>query len=129
MHIDPATGKPRELPDESAIRRLIEEAIAPERARYGEIAQVTRQAGDSPSASIETTTGVTIELDWNTLSLQQSGRDTRRIDTLYRIHYLQWTGVKTLDRVLGVIGLASLVALAFLGVRLAFGGRSRSAAA
>ena len=117
--LHPTTLNPRELPDDSAIRRLIEEAIAPERARYGEIARVTRNPGDPPTASIETTTGVTIELDWNNLSLQQSGRDTRRIDTLYRIHYLQWTGIKVLDRVVGVAGLASLVALAFLGLRLA----------
>ena len=124
MQLDPTTSRPRELPDDAAIRQLIEDAIAPERARYGDIASVTRHTGDSPSASIETTTGVKIDLDWTTLALQQSGRDTRRIDTLYRIHYLQWTGIRSVDRVLGVVGLALLIALAILGVRLALSRRT-----
>jgi len=122
-HLDPATLGARELPDESAIRRLIAEAIELEHARYGDVAVVERHAGESPSASIETTTGVKIELDWSTLSLQQSGRDTRRIDALYRVHYLQWTGIRVVDRVLGIAGLATLVVLAFFGLRLAFPAR------
>ncbi len=122
-HLDPATARERPLPDEAAIRRLVDDAIRDEKARYGEIVAVTRQEDDAPSASIRTATGVTIELDWTTLALRQSGRDTRRIDLLYRIHYLQWTGVGPLDRALGVVGLTSLVILAGLGVRLAFGGR------
>jgi hypothetical protein len=119
VQLDPATLQKRELPDEAGIRRLIGDAIAAEHDRYGDIASVERHPGDAPSATITTTTGVTIELDWATLSLQQSGRDTRRIDALYRVHYLQWTGIKALDRVLGVIGLASLLVLAFFGLRLA----------
>ncbi len=121
--LDPATLRARELPDEDAIRRLIDDAIAAERGRYGEIALVVRHLDDSPGASIETTTGVKIELDWARLALQQSGRDTRRIDALYRVHYLQWTGFAVLDRVLGVMGLASLLALAILGLRLALPAR------
>ena|SRR5258705_2926592 len=120
LHLDPTTQRARELPDETGIRKLIGDAIAPERARYGDIASVTRHPDDSPSASIETTTGVKIDVDWTTLALQQSGRDTRRIDTLYRIHYLQWTGIRLVDRAFGVVGLASLIVLAILGFRLAF---------
>ena len=126
-HLDPATLAARELPEEAAIRRLIGEAIAKDHDRYGDIVTVSRQPGDSPSASIKTTTGVDIELDWTTLALQQSGRDTRRIDALYRIHYLQWTGLKTLDRIVGGVGLASLIVLAILGLRLAFSGRRAGA--
>lgn len=118
-HLDPATVRPRGLPGEDALRRLVLDAITPGDTRYGEIAAVTRQEGESPSAVVTTTTGVEIELDWTTLGLNQSGRDTRRIDALYRIHYLQWTGVGLLDRVLGVVGLASLLGLAVLGPRLA----------
>jgi len=124
VQLDPATLSARELPDESDIRRLIADAIAQEQGRYGEIASVARHPGDAPSATIETTTGVTIELDWATLGLQQSGRDTRRIDALYRVHYLQWTGFKPVDRILGVVGLASLLVLAFFGLRLAFAARA-----
>jgi hypothetical protein len=121
--LDPATLRSLELPDDSAIRRMVQDAIASDRTRYGEIASIIRDERDGSSISIATTTGVEIDLDWNTLALNQSGRDTRRIDALYRIHYLQWTGIRLLDRVLGIIGLASLVALAILGLRLAFGGR------
>ena len=118
-HLDPATSRPRELPDQTAIRRLLEDCVVSRKARYGQVTSVVRHAGAEPSASITTSTGVEIELDWTTLALSQSGRDTRLIDTLYRIHYLQWTGVRVLDRMLGVIGLASLVILAALGLRLA----------
>ena len=119
-HLDPGTVRERPLPDGAGIRRLVEDAVRDDPARYGEILTVARHEGESPSASIRTTTGVTIELDWTTLALRQSGPDTRRIDRLYRIHYLQWTGVGPLDRILGVVGLTSLVLLAALGVRLAF---------
>jgi hypothetical protein len=59
-------------------------------------------------------------LDWKRLSLQQHGRDTDRIDRLYKIHYLQWTGEKTVDRILGLAGLVLLLVLTGLGARLAF---------
>ncbi|HKQ60281.1 MAG TPA: hypothetical protein VJS92_03285 [Candidatus Polarisedimenticolaceae bacterium] len=119
-HLDPATLAPLPLPDETGIRRLVEDAIATNRVRYGDVVSVVRDDGSPPSATVRTSTGVEIQLDWSGLELQQSGRDTRRIDGLYRIHYLQWTGVRTLDRVLGAAGLASLLLLAALGVRLAF---------
>lgn len=117
-HLDPATGRPRALADEAGIRTLLREAITADASRYGAIATVTRR--DDGTASALTTTGVTIDLDWATLGLSQSGRDTRRIDALYRIHYLQWTGIGVVDRVLGVVGLVSLLALAAFGLRLAF---------
>lgn len=121
-HLDPVGLERRALPDEATLRRLVEDATAPERDRYGEIAAVARAEGEIPTATIKTTTGVEIELEWNTLTLRQSGRDTRLIDTLYRIHYLQWTGIRLLDRVLGIVGLVSLITLAGLGARLAVGG-------
>jgi len=124
-HLDPATRLPRELPDDRSIGRLVGDAISRDHARYGEITSILRHPGENPTASIRTTTGATIDLDWTTLALQQSGKDTRRIDTLYRIHYLQWTGVGVVDRVLGVMGLASLVVLALFGLRLAFPSRRR----
>ena len=120
-HLDPGSLRPRPLPDDTSLRRLLADAIASETARYGEIISLARHDDDPPSATFETSTGVTIELDWSGLSLQQSGRDTRRIDRLYRVHYLQWTGIGPLDRVLGVAGLLSLITLAILGLRLVFG--------
>ena len=54
------------------------------------------------------------------MGLQQKGRDTDRIDLLYRIHYLQWTGFKNVDKVIGFTGLVLLLALTSLGAWLAF---------
>ena len=45
---------------------------------------------------------------------------TDRIDLLYRIHYLQWTGIKKLDNVLGMLGIALVIVLTTLGAWLAF---------
>jgi hypothetical protein len=59
-----------------------------------------------------------IKLNWPTLSLSQRGPDTDRIDILYRIHYLQWTGNVIADRILGSAGIVILLALAFFGARL-----------
>jgi hypothetical protein len=123
-HLDPDTLRARALPDEAGIRALLRDALASDPGRYGEITSVVRH--DDSTAAATTTTGVAIDLDWTTLGLSQSGPDTRRIDALYRIHYLQWTGIGAVDRVLGVAGLGSLVALALLGLRLAIPRRPRA---
>ncbi len=70
---------------------------------------------------ISTDTGVEVTLDWNRVTLQQKGRDTDRIDRLYKVHYLQWTGVKGIDRALGFAGLSLVLVLTAFGVRLALG--------
>jgi hypothetical protein len=110
---DPATQRPRPAPSPDEMRALIGDAIHG-KARYGEVVSVK-------GLTARTSTGVEITLDWSTLSLQQRGADTDRIDRLYKIHYLQWTGIKAMDRVLGAAGLACLLLLTLLGVRLAFG--------
>ena len=119
-NLDPATLEPRPLPDDDGIRRLVIDATAADAARYGEIASIVRQDGNPASAVVRTTRGVRIDLDWSSLALRQNGRDTRLIDGLYRAHYLQWSGVEVVDRALGIGGLVSLLALAVLGLRLAF---------
>ena len=48
----------------------------------------------------------------------QHGADTARIEWLYRIHYLQWTGNRTVDRVLAVLGLALIWAALIPGLVL-----------
>lgn len=115
-HYDPATLRLRPAPSPQQVRSLITDAVRG-KTRYGDIATVT-------GLSAKTSTGVTINLDWNTLSLDQRGPDTDRIDLFYRIHYLQWTGLKILDRALGGVGLALLLVLTLFGLRLAFGPRS-----
>jgi hypothetical protein len=110
---DPATLRPRRQPTPQEVRALIDDAVRENRQRYGQIVSVNGQTA-------RTSTGVKIQLDWSSLSLQQRGADTDRIDLLYRIHYLQWTGIKSIDRILGIAGLALLLTLTILGFRLAF---------
>lgn len=111
--VDPATGADRPLPPPEQVRALLADAISGERReRYGDIARLD-------GAKATTTTGATLELDWPSLSIAQRGADTERIDALYRLHYLQWTGARPLDRALGLLGLVALFALALAGLRLA----------
>ena len=120
VHLDPATLRIAPVPNQDKLRLLFEDAFSANPDRYGRVATQTDRTA-------RTTTEVEVTLDWNRLTLQQRGRDTDRIDALYRVHYLQWTGVKALDKILGAIGLLLLVTLAALGVRLAFGRRDQDA--
>jgi uncharacterized iron-regulated membrane protein len=111
--LDPATGVDRPLPPPEQVRALLADAIAGEGGgRYGDIARLD-------GAKATTTTGVILELDWPSLAIAQRGPDTERIDALYRLHDLQWTGARPLDRALGLLGLVALFALALAGLRLA----------
>ena len=114
QHLNPNTLQPMPAPSDEEVRRLVTDAFASNPLRYGTITRVD-------SGVISTDTGVEITLDWNRVSLQQRGRDTDRIDRLYKVHYLQWTGVTSVDRVLGFVGLSLVLALTVLGVRLALG--------
>jgi uncharacterized iron-regulated membrane protein len=107
---DPATMRVRSMPSPEEVRALVGDAVRG-KARYGDLASVR-------GLTVRTSTGVEIDLDWNTLSLSQHGPDTDRIDLFYRIHYLQWTGIKLLDRILGGAGLVLMLALTLLGLRL-----------
>ena len=113
VHLDPITLQPAPRPRDEDVKRLMVDAFAGNPSRYGQIVSL-----DGGTAT--TDTGAVITFDWNRLSLQQRGRDTDRIDRLYKIHYLQWTGEKTVDKFLGLAGLVLLTALTILGARLAF---------
>ncbi len=111
--LDPVTLLPRPLPGPEDIRMLVGDAIAANPSRYGTVDRVD-------GVEITTTTNVRITLDWESLGLYQRGDDTDLIDAIYKIHYLQWTGIEAVDRVLGGAGLALLALLSMLGLRLAF---------
>ncbi len=113
LHLNPADGRPRAKPTEGEVRKLLEDAFSANPRRYGNVVKV---AGDT----VSTDTGVEVTVDWDRLSLQQRGRDTDRIDLLYKVHYLQWTGVAIIDRVLGIVGIVLVIALTVLGALLAF---------
>lgn len=112
---DPDRDAPRTGPSAAEIRALLDDALAEHPDRYGAIETL-----DGRTAT--TSTGVEVSLDWETMRLSQRGRDTRRIDRIYKLHYLQWTGTALGDRVLPIVGLAGLAALTALGLRLWFRG-------
>jgi len=108
-----ATRQPRPMPNQSEVKLLLQDAFAANPSRYGSISRVSGN-------KVWTDTGVEVNIDWNRMNLQQRGKDTDRIDLLYRIHYLQWTGVKTLDKIVGFAGIVLVMALTTLGAWLAF---------
>jgi hypothetical protein len=98
--LDPGSLRPRDRPTEDEIRSLLSDAFSAHPQRYGNITSIANN-------TVTTDTNTRIVLDWKRLSLQQRGTDTDRIDLLYRIHYLQWTGVTVVDRILGPLGACS----------------------
>lgn len=118
--LDPATLRPRPSPAQDEIRMLLTDAFSANPQRYGNVTTIQND-------SIQTSTGILILFDWNDLSLYQRGPDTDRIDLLYRIHYLQWTGVSAIDKILGPLGLVLVLMLSMFGLRLAFGSRRKAA--
>lgn len=108
---DPESFSARERPTEREVRALISDAIGGHE-RYGRIEAVS---GDR----IDTSTGVRIELDWPTLSLDQRGRDTRWISWSYDVHSVEWTGIAALDKLLGALVLLLLATSSGIGVWLA----------
>lgn len=119
IHLDPLTLHPKEKPTNDEVRKLLREAFSSNPDRYGEVSTISHD-------TIRTTTNIIVLLNWNRLSLQQRGPDTDRIDFLYRIHYLQWTGISAIDKILGPLGLSLILLLSILGIRLALGSRKKS---
>jgi hypothetical protein len=108
-HLDPQSLQQVNMPSDADVKRLVEDAIGTNSQRYGEIVAVA-------GSKVITSTGVEITLDWPNLSLAQAGRDTRLIDGLYKIHYLQWLGRPFPDALLGVAGIVLLLSLTGLGL-------------
>jgi len=111
QHLDPATRQPRPRPGNDEVRALVADAIAANPGRYG---TVTSVAGSVATTS----TGARVTVNWSPIALSQRGKDTDRIDAIYKVHYLQWTGVEAIDRVIGGLGLVLILVLSGLGVRL-----------
>ena len=116
QHLDPVTRQAKAPPAEDEMRRLLTDALQTNPERYGNIASINDNTA-------MTDTGVRVTLNWQRLTLTQSGKDTDRIDTLYKIHYLQWTGIQSIDKVLGAVGIAFILVLSLLGLRLFFSRR------
>ncbi|HVF91475.1 MAG TPA: hypothetical protein VNH22_15530 [Blastocatellia bacterium] len=115
-HLDPASLRARSLPGDDQVRALLADAFSKNPERYGRVSSIE-------GSKALTSTGVQVSLNWAQMSLSQKGPDTDRIDLLYKIHYLQWTGSPIADRVIGMTGIALVLTLTGLGVRLFFGSR------
>lgn len=110
-HLDFNTLKQRPTPSMIEVTRLVEDAIADKRDRYGSV-----QAVDGTTAY--TTTGIEVTLDWDELKLNQIGADRHFIDGLYKVHYLQWTPWQLANEVLAIVGLLLLITLTLIGLRI-----------
>lgn len=113
LHYDPRALQLRSEPSTDEVRALVLDAMSTNLARYGQIISVE-------GTNVVTDTGIRIDLDWSRLALSQRGTDTNRIDALYKIHYLQWTGIKSVDQIVGAVGILLVVMLSVLGARLFF---------
>jgi len=100
-------------PTEQQLRLLVNDAISNNSTRYGDISSIN-------GLEVLTDTGVKITVNWQNMTLRQYGKDTDLINTIYDIHYLRWTGYKTIDQYLGVFGLLLVVLLAIIGTVMAF---------
>jgi uncharacterized iron-regulated membrane protein len=114
--VDAATGTQRSPLSIDDARMLVADAVArsPHAAAYGEVGDVS--ATDA-SVRIRYANSV-VDIDRTSARISQRGADTDRIDWLYRIHYLQWTGNRTVDRVLSVAGLLLIWAVIVPGLVL-----------
>ena len=105
------TLKQRPMPSVTEIAHLVEDAIADKKGRYGAVLSVN-------GATVYTTTGIEVTVNWDELKLNQIGSDRHFIDWLYKAHYLQWTPWRLANYVLGIVGLLLLVTLTAIGLRL-----------
>lgn len=115
--VDATTGRTRSPLSTEDAHTLVADAIA-RSAHHDAYGALTNTTTNPTSVIYETAGGVTIELDRGGARISQRGRDTDRIDWLYRIHYLQWTGNKTIDRAFAVAGLALIWAVIVPGLVL-----------
>ena len=115
-HLDADTLAPMPVPGAEDLTRLLQDAFTMNPDRYGRVATIDE-------SRITTDTDVWINLDWNTLSLDQDGWDSRAIARVYDIHYLEWTGNYWIDKVLGLSGLFLLLYMTWTGMQMSFGWR------
>jgi len=113
-HLNADTLEPLPYPDQAALTRLLQDAFTMNPQRYGRVTAID-------GATAVTDTGVEIAIDWDTLSFDQEGRDSRAIAKVYDIHYLEWTGYYYVDKVLGLSGLFLLIYMTWTGMQMSFG--------
>ncbi|XOV77623.1 MAG: PepSY domain-containing protein [Aestuariibacter sp.] len=110
-HLDPVSLEAKTAPSNTDLKLLVEDALSSNKSRYGDVVLI-----DGTHA--QTSTGIDINLDWSSLRLSQNGDDTKLINLLYKIHYLQWSPFKGVNQILGIMGLLLLITLTVLGIKL-----------
>lgn len=116
QQLNPVDFSLRAEPSTEQLKLLLQDAISIDPQRYGHTLEKT------PDGFV-TETGVQIQLDWTSMSVSQQGKDTELINNLYKAHYVQWTGHKVIDQLLGVLALLLLMLTTVLGIRLLLGRR------
>lgn len=109
QHLDPKSQKIQPPPNAEQLALLLSDAISVNTERYGHI---DKRAGEF----YVTSTDIKLSVNWNTLSIHQEGNDTRLINTLYKIHYLQWLPSSTVNTLVGTFALVLLALLVCFGV-------------
>jgi hypothetical protein len=115
--VDATTGRTRSPLTADDAHALISDAVSrsSHRAAYGDFKSLTLE---ETTARAHFSSGAVIDLGRRDARISQRGPDTERIDWLYRIHYLQWTGNKTFDRAFAVFGLVLIWAVMIPGLVL-----------
>lgn len=108
-HLDPTSFKSKKTPTDLQLKLLLSDALSENKARYGKLVSINGEYAN-------TSNDVEIKFDWKTLRLSQKGQDTELINILYKIHYLQWSPYKIVNKLLGGIGLFLLITLTVLGI-------------
>ncbi len=114
--VDATTGAKRSPLTVAECETLIADAVSRSafRADYG---GPGKTSSDERSVIVDYQVA-TITLGRNDARISQRGSDTDRIDWMYRIHYLQWTGNQTIDRAFAVLGLLLIWAVMIPGIML-----------
>lgn len=118
-HLDPISFKAKQIPINTELNALFNDSFLSNPERYGHIVS-------NDGFKVMTNKGIEVTLNWEQLTLRQKGDDTKRINTLYKIHYLQWTPFKSINQYMGIFGLTLLMALTFFGIKIYISGRQKS---
>lgn len=102
---------------EDEARTLAVDAVARSRHAAGYGAPVGTTVTDA-AVRVRFSGGAVVTVDRAGGWISQRGADTDRIDWLYRMHYLQWTGNRTLDRAIAILGLVLIWIVMIPGVAL-----------
>jgi hypothetical protein len=117
-HLDPITFEPKPPPIEAELNSLLNDSFSNNSERYGHVIS-------NEGFKVLTSKAIEVTLNWERLVLRQKGEDTKLINMLYKIHYLQWTPFKGINKYMGIMGLILLMTLTVFGIKLYLSGRQK----